>query len=73
MSVGWCLAGNDKLLDDPFTTGKRGIVIEEKLFNHNSTVSPLVYKIKKLTGNFEDNADAINETLYFLLEAIIIV
>jgi len=66
------LAGNKKLLDDPFTTGTRGIVIEEKLFNHNSMVSPLVYNIKKLTGNFEDNADAINETLYYLLEAILL-
>jgi AraC family transcriptional regulator len=66
------LAGNDKLLDDPFTTGKRGMVIEEKLFSHNSTASPLVYKIKKLTANFEKNADAINETLYFLLEAILL-
>ena len=64
--------GNDKLLDDPFTTGKKGIVIEEKLFNHNARVSPLVYTIKQLTGTFGDNADAINETLYFLLEAILL-
>lgn len=66
------LAGHDKLLEDPFTTGRRGVVIEEKLFSHNSTVSPLVYKIKKLTGNFEENAAAINETLYFLLEALLL-
>lgn len=66
------LAGNDRIFDDPFTNGSRGMVLEEKLFSHNSTVSPLVYKIKKLTANFEENANTINETLYFLLEALLL-
>jgi AraC family transcriptional regulator len=66
------LSGNDKLMEDPFNAGKRGILVEEKLFNHNASVSPLVYKIKRLTENFENNTDAINETLYFLLEALLL-
>ena len=66
------LSGNDKLMDNPFADCTRGILVEEKLFKHNDRVSPLVYKIKRLTGNFNDNTDAINETLYFLLEALLL-
>lgn len=66
------LSGTDKLLDDPFYTSKRGILVEEKLFSHNAPVSPWVYKIKELTDNFGENTNAINEALYFLLEALLI-
>ena len=66
------LSGNDKLMDGPFHAGARGILVEEKLFSHNDSVSPFVYKIKRLTENFGDSTEAINETLYFLLEALLL-
>ena len=66
------LTGNDKLLDNPFDSGKDGVFVEEKLFCHNTFVSPLVYKIKSLTENFQENPIPINETLYFLLEALLL-
>ncbi|MEP7376981.1 MAG: AraC family transcriptional regulator [Chitinophagaceae bacterium] len=66
------LSGNEKLMDDPFNRDKKGVLVEEKLFNHGASVSPFIYRIKKLTENFEDNTDVINETLYFLLEALLL-
>lgn len=66
------LSGNDKLLDDPFIIGNRGILVEEKLFNYNPGISALIYKIKGLTENFHENTELINEALYFLLEAILL-
>jgi AraC family transcriptional regulator len=64
------LGKNDKLVDDPFFSGNQGFLVEEKLFNFNKSVSPWIYKIKQLTENFHDNTAPINESLYFLLEAI---
>ncbi|MGZ8541243.1 MAG: helix-turn-helix transcriptional regulator [Chitinophagaceae bacterium] len=66
------LSGHNKLLEDPFVKGERGFLVEEKLFNHNELVSPLVYKIRSLTKNFEVNTDPINEMLYLLLEAVLL-
>jgi AraC family transcriptional regulator len=66
------LSGTDKVLEDPFYTNRRGVLLEERLFRHNATVSPWVYKIKRLTEDFEENRNTINETLYFLLEALLI-
>lgn len=66
------LSDADKLVDDPFTTATSGLCFEEKLFIHNTTVSPFIYKIRNLTRNFPKNTGAINETLYFLLEALLI-
>ncbi len=66
------LSGNDKLIDDPFITPERGIGVEEKLFAYSAATLPLIYKIKALTENFQENAGPINETLYFLLEAVLL-
>lgn len=66
------LTGNDKLVDDPFITCSKGIVIEEKLYNYSPAVSALISKIKAFTENFPRNTALINETLYFLLEAIVL-
>lgn len=66
------LTGNDKLVDDPFIIGNRGVVVEEKLFSYNTAISQLIYKIKGLTENFHTNTGSINETLYFLLEAMLL-
>ncbi|HKO79231.1 MAG TPA: hypothetical protein VJU78_02510, partial [Chitinophagaceae bacterium] len=55
------LSGNDKLLDDPFITGNRGISVEEKLFSYNPGISTLIYKIKGLTESFQENTALINE------------
>lgn len=66
------LSGNDNLVDNPFSVGSSGVLVEEKLFGHNELVSPLIYKIKRLAENFQENAIPINETLYFLLEALLL-
>lgn len=66
------LSGNDKLVDDPFIAANRGILLEEKLFSYTPAISALISKIKGLTDNFRDNTFLINETLYFLLEAILL-
>lgn len=66
------LSAVDKLVDDPFATVNSGLCFEEKLFAHNTTVSPFIYKIRNLTRNFSKNTGEINETLYFLLEALLI-
>lgn len=66
------LSGNDKLIDDPIITPGRGVWVEERLFAYNAMTAPLIYKIKSLTKNFRDNAVPINETLYFLLEALLL-
>ena len=63
---------NDKLVDDPFITSQRGIVVEEKLFSYSPAISGLINKIKALTENFPGNAALIDETLYFLLEAVLL-
>ena len=66
------LSTNDKLADDPFITTQRGIVVEEKLFSYSPAISPLIYQIKALTQNFPGNTALIDETLYFLLEAVLL-
>jgi AraC-like DNA-binding protein len=62
----------DKLIDNPFNTDKEGVFFEEKLYAHNSTVSPLIYTVRELSENFHENKDSLNEVLYFLLEAMLL-
>jgi AraC family transcriptional regulator len=66
------LSGTDKMIDDPFAKGDMNLFFEEKLFGHNQSVSPFIYTIRKLTQNFNKNQPAVNETLYFLLEALLL-
>jgi AraC-like DNA-binding protein len=66
------LSGSDKLMDDPFATGKKMVVVEEKLFSYNESVSPLIYRIRQLTRNFQEKTSELTETLYLLLEAVLL-
>lgn len=66
------LSGTNKLIDDPFIPANQALSFEEKLFGHNKSVSPLIYIIRRLTQNFSKNRALINETLYFLLEALVL-
>jgi AraC-like DNA-binding protein len=61
----------DKLLDQPFEAPGELVFVEEKLYKHNSFVSPHIFKIRLLSMHFYENRAAINETLYFLLGALI--
>ena len=62
---------NDILIDQPIESSEEFVLVEEKLYKHDKSVSPLVYRIRKLTRNFHENEAAINETLYFLLETLL--
>ncbi len=62
----------DLLVDQPVESSNEFVFIEEKLYKHNDSVSPLIYRIQKLTPNFHENETLINETLYFLLEALLV-
>ncbi len=62
---------NDMLIDQPIESSEEFVLVEEKLYKHDKSVSPLVNRIRKLTRNFHENEAAINETLYFLLEALL--
>jgi len=62
---------NDKLIDQHVEPLKESVLVEEKLYKHNHSVSPLIYKIRKLTKDFHEHEAAINERLYFLLEALL--
>ncbi len=66
------MTSDDKLVDNPFNLGSDGVLVEEKLFSHNVSVSPIIYQIKKLAENFQENVVPINETMYFLLEALLL-
>jgi hypothetical protein len=62
---------SDTLIDQSVEPSKEFVLVEEKLYKHNHSVSPLIYKIRKLTKDFHENEASINETLYFLLEALL--
>ena len=61
----------DKLLDQPFDSPNEVVFIEEKLYKHNSSVSPLIFNVRSLTRRFHQNEASLSETLYFLLDALI--
>ena len=61
----------DSLIDQPFESSKESVCVEERLYRHNNSVSPLIYKVRKLTKNFHANEALLNETLYFLLDALL--
>jgi len=62
---------SDVLIDQPVEASNEFVFIEEKLYKHNNSVSPLIYRIRNLTQNFHEHEASINETLYFLLEALV--
>ena len=61
----------DRLVDQPIESSNELVFFEEKLYKHNNSVSPLIYKIRKLTKHFHENEGLISETLYFLLDALL--
>ena len=66
------LETDDRLIDQPFDTTPKEFFFEEKLFAYNLTISKFINSIRELTKNLPENAKAINELLYFLLEALML-
>ena len=60
----------DKLVDQPVSSSQELLYVEEKLYKYNHSVSLLIYRIRELTKDFHDNEAALQETLYFLLDAL---
>ncbi|MBK5271298.1 MAG: helix-turn-helix transcriptional regulator [Bacteroidia bacterium] len=67
-----CLHSDEQLLDNPFDAGKVNTEFVEKLYQHNNTVSPILFKIRELTRNFNANKGAITELYYQLMEKLLL-
>lgn len=67
-----CLYADEHILDNRFSESKLNIEFIEKLYLHNSTVSPVLFRIKQLVKNFNDNREKIAELYYLLLEKLLL-
>lgn len=60
---------NAALLDDPVNNSAIPLFIE-KLYQHDATISPIIFAIKNLSKDFNTNRHAITELYYQLLEKL---
>ena len=67
-----CLYSDEQLLDNPLGGSSTNPEFVEKLYRHNSTVSPILFKIKELAKNFNPNKGVITELYYQLMEKLLL-
>jgi len=63
-------SSDEEILDDPFPGNKYIPEFVEKLYQHNNTISPLLFTIRELSKNFNANRHLIAELYYPLLEQL---
>lgn len=61
-----------QVLENPDYFGASEVELVEKLYSHNQTVSPSMFKLRKLCREWASNGELIKEQFYFLLEKIIL-
>jgi AraC family transcriptional regulator len=57
----------EEFLLDNFLYSNKEINFYEKLYSHDTSVSPLLFKLRRLSNNFKDELPAIEETFHLLL------
>ncbi len=60
-----------ELLDSPDKSAESKFRLEERLKRHDTTISPMVYKLRSLTADWQQNDNCIQEHLLTLLESLI--
>jgi AraC family transcriptional regulator len=63
-------SSDEKILDNPFSENKSIPEFVEKLYQHNYTLSPLIFTIRKLSKNFNANRHLVTELYYPLVEQL---
>lgn len=66
------LYSDEQLLDNPSGGSRINPEFVEKLYQHDSTVSPILFKIKELAKNFNANKGLITELYYQLMEKMLL-
>lgn len=66
-----CVNADEENLNDPFFCNNRNIEFIEKLYPHNNLVSPLLFMIRQLANNFNENKERIAELYYKLMEKLL--
>ena len=69
---GASLCSDKQMLDDPFNSCPENPGFIERLYEHNNTVSPVIFKIKELAKNFNANKDQITELSFLLLDKLLL-
>ncbi|QEC66123.1 helix-turn-helix transcriptional regulator [Panacibacter ginsenosidivorans] len=63
---------DEQILDYPLAESKINTEFVERLYKHDNTVSPVLFKIKQLAKNFYANRAAITELYFVLLEKLLL-